>query len=101
MPICPYNFEKKWIIVFAGASIEKQLQILTHELNHFMFYHYFGELKKEIGEEELESLKEVLTVLTNPEEKGYPDQQELRIWLLWQNKTIPEIIEDGGWRKYL
>ncbi len=101
LPICPYNFEKKWIMVFGGAIPERQLQILTHELNHFMFYYYFGNLKKELGKEKFESLKEALTVFTNPEEKGYPAQQKLRAWLVKQKKSIPEIIQDNKWRDYL
>jgi hypothetical protein len=101
LPICPYDFKKRWIMIFAETTTERQLQILTHELNHFMFYYYFGKLKKELGKERFESLKEALTVFTNPEEKGYPAQQKLRAWLLKQNKTILGIIESNTWKNYL
>lgn len=100
LPICPYNFKKRWIMIFAGASTEKQIKILTHELNHFMFYYYFDGLKKELDEEKFESLKEALTVFTNPEEKGYPNQKRLRAWLATQNKSITEIIESGEWKDH-
>lgn len=101
LPICPYNYEKRWIMVFAEVPSERQLQIITHELNHFMFYYYFGELRGDLGKEKFESLKEALTVFTNPEEKGYPAQQKLRQWLAKQKKSIPEIIRTRAWRRYL
>ena len=78
-PICPYNFRKREIIVSYKRPIDVQINILKHELNHFMFYNYFPELLEEFGKEKFESLKEALTVLTNPEEKGYPAQQKLRL----------------------
>ncbi len=102
LPICPYNFEKKWIMVFGETNTKKQLQIITHELNHFMFYYYFGEIKNELGKEKFESLKEALTVFTNPEEKGYPNQKRIRDWLSKQKRrSIPEIIKSGRWKEYL
>ena len=100
-PICPYNFKEKWILVFAEANTRQQLQILLYELNHFMFYYYFGDLRKELEKEKFESLKEALTIFTNPEEKGYPNQRKLRKWLIEQEKSIPDIIKSDGWRKYL
>lgn len=78
IPICPYNFEKKWFMVFYKASVEKKLDIVMHELNHFMFLKYFGDLRDDLGLEKFETLKESLTVLTNPQEEGYPAHKELR-----------------------
>src|SRR3989344_7387465 len=101
LPICPYNYKERWIMIFANIPTERQLQILTHELNHFMFYYYFGNLESELSKEKFESLKEALTVFTNPEEKGYPAQQKLRAWLVKEEGTIPEIIKKNGWRKFL
>ena len=80
LPICPYRYPE-WIIVDGDSNTETQLYILLHELNHFMFYYYFGYLKEKIGKVKFESLKEALTVLTNPDEKGYPAQKRLRSWL--------------------
>jgi len=100
-PICPYNFKEKWILVFAEANTRQQLQILLHELNHFMFYYYFGDLRKELEKEKFELLKEALTIFTNPEEKGYPNQRKLRKWLIKQKKPVPDIIRSNNWRKYL
>lgn len=101
IPICPYNFSKRWIMIFAGTTTKRQIDILTHELNHFMFLYHFGNLKEELGNKKFESLKESLTVFTNPEEKGYPNQQKIRSWLKGQKGTISEIIESGAWKKYL
>ncbi len=83
-------------MVFGRANTRKQLQIITHELNHFMFYYYFGELKNELGKEKFESLKEALTIFTNPEEKGYPNQKRIRNQLAKQKvKSIPKIVQSG------
>lgn len=100
-PICPYNFKKREIMICHGVPVERQINILKHELNHFMFYFYFSDLQKELGREKFESLKEGLAILTNPEEKGYPNQRELRRWLLKQSGTIPEILNRNGWRGLL
>src|SRR3989304_940746 len=62
------------------------------ELNHFMFYYYFGKLRGELGHEKFESLKEALTVFTNPDEEGYPAQRRLRAWLARQKGTLLEKI---------
>lgn len=99
-PICPYNFRKREIIVSYKRQIEVQINILKHELNHFMFYYYFPELLEELGKEKFESLKEALTVFTNPEENGYPAHQKLRAWLKEQQGTIPEVLSSNEWQNY-
>ena len=101
IPICPYNFKQRWIYAFAGTSVQRQLRILTHELNHFMFLFHFGNLKDKVGNDSFEYLKEALPDFTNPEEKGYPAQQKLRMWLKKQKGTISEIIEKEGWQEHL
>lgn len=94
IPICPYSYKELWIMVSTNASTNEQLNIISHELNHFMFYYYFPQLKKRLGIRKYESLKEALTVFTNPEEKGYPSQKKLRGWLKTQEGTIGEILEN-------
>jgi hypothetical protein len=101
IPICPYNYRDKWIMVFANTETDRQIKIIIHELNHFMFYHYFGFMREKLDREKFESIKEALTVFTNPEEKGYPAQQTLRNWLRKQKGSIPEILSKPGWKKYL
>lgn len=97
----PYNYKGRWMMVGMYHSLEYQFKIILHELNHFMFYFYYSHLQAELGMERFESLKESLTVFTDPEEQGYPDHQQLRQWLKKQKGTIPEIIEKGEWKKYL
>ncbi len=99
LKICPYDFKDKWFMVSIYGDRNNHLATTLHELNHFMFYYYFSHLQEEIGKEKFESLKEALTVFTNPEEKGYPAQQKLRAWLKSQKETIPEIIKKEDWRK--
>jgi hypothetical protein len=101
LPISPYNFKEKWIIVYGEASRERQIQITVHELNHFLFYHFYYHWKEKLGTENFESLKEALTVFTNPEEKGYPKEAKLRSWLKNQKASIPEIIQQRKWEAYL
>ncbi|MDO8570066.1 MAG: hypothetical protein Q7R97_00585 [Candidatus Daviesbacteria bacterium] len=100
-PICPYNYNKRWIAVVCKATPEIQINILKHELNHFMFYFYYSELKMTLTTEKFESLKESLTVFTNPEEQGYPNHQKLRAWLKSQKSPIPEILKSSEWEEYI
>ena len=94
IPICPYSFKEGWIMVFANAPIDEQISTIRHELNHFMFYYYFPQMKKSLGINKYESLKEALTVFTNPEEVGYPAQRKLRTWLKSQKGTVGEILKN-------
>lgn len=52
-----------------------------------------------LSKERFESLKKALTVFTNQEEKGYPDQQKLHNWLIKQKKPIYDIIRGNDWKK--
>lgn len=102
LQISPYNYNQKWIMVAAHRTIDRQLYTITHELNHFMFYYYFPPEKLGIkSKQEYESLKEALTVLTSPEEQGYPAQQKLRAWLKKQKGTVREILQNKEWKNYL
>ena len=99
---CPYNFKERWIMVYAKSGVKTKLYTLMHELNHFMFYYYFPPKKLEIkSKQEYESLKEALTVLTSPEEQGYPAQQKLRAWLKEQKGTVGEILQNEKWKSLL
>lgn len=99
--ICTYNMKEKWIMAYGEATIERQLQTIIHELNHWMFYTYHKDLLRKISKETFESLKEALAVFTNPEQSGYPNQRKLRAWLKTQNKFIPEILATDEWQEYL
>jgi hypothetical protein len=101
LKICPYNFKEKWFMVSIYGGKNNHLSTALHELNHFVFYRRFAPLRKKLGNEKYESLKEALTVFTNPEEPGYPRERKLRLWLKGQTGTIPEIIASGEWKKFL
>jgi hypothetical protein len=94
--ICPYNFEEKWIYATAKLGADRQLRIITHELNHFMFYEYFGDLRKEISTDDFELLKESLTFFSNPESGGNPGEKALREMFASRSwKSIDEAISAG------
>ena len=100
IPINPYHYPD-WIMVYAFMPVEKQLRVLGHELNHFMFYYYFRDMEAQLGKEKFESLKEALTVLSEPEREGYPAQREMRMWLRKQEGTVEEILKKPGWKTFL
>lgn len=90
LPICPYDFKAKRIFVHATPSSQTQLRILSHELNHFMFYDvYSKDLHEKLGKEKFELLKESVTIFTNPEQAGKPDEEPLR--KLYIEKSVKSI----------
>ncbi|MDD4762020.1 MAG: hypothetical protein PHZ25_03300 [Candidatus Pacebacteria bacterium] len=98
IPICPHNFKEKYFFVFAMATKTIQLRIIEHELNHFMFYNYYSQLKNILENEKYELLKESLTFFSNPEEEGKPNEKELRKMFMekiWNNldEAINEAVE--------
>lgn len=96
IPMCPYDFKAKRIFVHAQAPTQIQLSILAHELNHFMFYFYYPKLRDELGDAKFELLKESLTLFTNPEQTGKPDEMPLReLFMSKSYANLDEAIEDG------
>ena len=90
--INPYNYEERWFMSGRNASIQGHIRTTRHELNHFMFYYYFPELKNKLGTEKYEILKEALAIFTNPEGNDKPAVKKLESFLKKQKGTIPEII---------
>jgi hypothetical protein len=98
----PYNYKERWFMTNINSSIQGHLKTVMHELNHFMFYYYYPDLKKELGQEKYEILKEALAIYTNPEGNDKPVVKKLENYFKQNlDKTIPEIIEKGKWRDYL
>jgi hypothetical protein len=96
VPICPYNYQKKYFYIHSGATVQNQLRITEHELNHFMFYFYYSDLKNKLDKEKLELLKESLTFFTNPEQAGKPNEKPLRDLYLSKNwLSLEEAIMAG------
>ncbi len=92
LPICPYYYPA-WFMVSIKEGLEGQLHTIYHELFHFMFIKYYGNYckNKHLTQLEFESIKEALTVflMTPPftkintlSEQGYPQEQELRNFML-------------------
>lgn len=97
VPISPYSFEEKYMFIYFQAPPMGQVSAMLHELNHFMFYEYYPELRQELGKEKYELLKESLTFFTNPNQIGKPDETELRkLYSSKQWKNISEIIQSGA-----
>ncbi len=95
--ICPYNFKERQIYVSAKPSVQFQLRILLHELNHFFFYwKYAKDYSEKLGKEKFELLKESMTIFTNPEQNGKPNEGPLRKHFI-ENKvrTIDEAVKLG------
>ena len=99
LPICPYNYKDKWFMLYANTPIDRQMSIIKHELNHFMFYYYFPTKELCLDNNKYESLKEALTVLSNEEEVGYPNQQKIRAWLSKQKGTVKQILQNPEWKQ--
>lgn len=100
--ICPYNFKKQWYMSGRNSNIENHISTALHELNHFMFYYYYSGLKKELGIEKYEILKEGLAVFTNPEGNDKPKVKNLENYLKKNLKrTIPKVLEKEEWKKYI
>lgn len=94
---CPYNYQKRQIFVHAIPGIQAQLRILSHELNHFFFYWKYAEkLSAVLDKNQLELLKESLTVFTNPEQSPYPNAKKLvEAYIASQVDTIDKAVEIG------
>lgn len=96
LPLCPYSYKDKYLFVYINNPVEKQIKTILHELNHFMFYFYYPNLKEELGHEKYELLKESLSYFSNPEQKGKPNEKELReLYTSKSWKNIEEIIKNG------
>lgn len=95
-PINPYSFEERWFMINRMASVPGMIGTAKHELNHFMFYHYFLDdlTKRGIDKEKREKLKEALAILTNPEGTDKPAVKELENYIKQHTgKPVKEIIE--------
>ncbi|MGI5841247.1 MAG: hypothetical protein ACOX6N_03460 [Patescibacteria group bacterium] len=96
LTIQPYSFEDRWFMTYRNNTAEKHLSVAKHELNHFMFYHYYGEnlQKRGLPKEKIEKLKESLVVLTNPEGNDKPDLKELESYIqTLRGQSMDQIIE--------
>lgn len=108
LPICPYSLKDRWFMVSYRFCLEEQIRTVCHELMHFMFLHYYGNLALEkLGsKEKMEILKEALTVFLNSDfketisvpDRGYPQEKLLREFLLQERskkRSFATLMEIG------
>lgn len=108
-PLCPYNINEKWFMIFPVGDLNYADTLIAHELLHFHFqYYYEDELdKKGVKGENFHLLKESLTFLLNEPEfndilpasdRGYVNHQEFRKKLkeMWnKNKNFDLFINEA------
>ena len=91
-PIFPYNYQKRWFMAGRNSQPQKHIAVAKHELNHFMFHHYFED-KIKFEKEKVEQLKEALAVLTNPEGQHKPNIKLLEKFISKHtDKPVAEIV---------
>lgn len=107
--MCPYNEKESWFMVSMWHSIPFSITTICHELMHLQFLKYYKKYlkNKELKNNQIEELKEVLTFLLNEPEfegiilsqdNGYPEHQELRKKLknIWsKNKNFQNLIDEA------
>lgn len=105
--MCPYNEKENWFMVSMWHSIPISITIICHELLHLQFLYYYRKylIKKGLKKEQIEDLKEAMTVLLNGKEfeeiilcddSGYPKHQKLRIKLqkIWaKEKNFQKFLD--------
>jgi len=98
--IFPYDFGERWFMSGKNLDLGGHIKTTLHELNHFMFYYYYPDLKKELGWKKYEILKEALAIYTNPEGNNKPDAKKFEDYFKKHlNKSIPSILAEGEWKK--
>ena len=102
--ISSYSTENKSIMVFYNQPVEKQLKTIIHETNHLIFHDRYKEkITLILGEKAFSDIKESFTVLTNPEEVGYPNHLKLREYISNQHskgKSIDDVLNILTVEKY-
>lgn len=93
----PYNYSEFSVFISMKASPREQIRGIIHELNHFMFYYYYPELRDSLGFEKYELLKESLTFFTNPEWQGFPAEKSLReLYASKMRDRLKNAINEGS-----
>ena len=101
--MCPYD--KDWFMISAWHSLPHSLGTIAHELLHIQFLKYYKDYCLErLTEKQLDILKEAMTFILNIEfndlllvdDRGYPEQQKLRVKLqkLWKG-NFKEFLDDS------
>jgi len=100
----PYNIKENLFYMFVNRTIlpnkKEYVELVNHELMHLFFHYYFEKkfIKKKISKEDINDIKEALTILIN--DKGYEKHKTLRKEILkeWKkqkdfNKLIDFLLD--------
>jgi|GEM_PF-1124230 len=96
LPICPFNYRRRWFMIQRNKGFPHLLSTSLHELNHFMFYYYyFNQLKKRnIDLHLIDTLREALAILSNPEGNDKPEVYPLEQFIKKHHRNkIDTLIE--------
>jgi len=96
--LCPYFGDNSFMLVI-GSDKQERDQAVIHELNHITFNHYFpySQYSQQLTFRQYIILFESFTVLTNPEESGYPACQQIRKLIVDLDRkkySIQQIIQN-------
>jgi len=95
--ISTYSTSNKSIMVYHDQPLENQIKTVIHETNHLIFHDRFEKkVILELGKQAFSDIKESFTILTNPEESGYPAHIKLRQYIndsYTKNKNINQIVD--------
>lgn len=107
-PRGPYSVKSGWFMLYPRRNPVCYPTTITHELMHFQFHAFYWEKCQKMGlsEDQINTLKEALTVLLNEEfsdllscpDGGYPQHKKLRSDLLklWRKeKNLDKLIESA------
>ncbi|MDD5396537.1 MAG: hypothetical protein PHW24_00565 [Candidatus Moranbacteria bacterium] len=107
--VCPYDDKENWFMVSMWHSIPFSITTICHEVMHLQFLHYYKNYLKKNGltNNQIEDLKESLTVLLNElefdsiilsDDGGYPQHSKLRkkIAEVWsKNKDFKNLLDEA------
>lgn len=103
LPVSPYNMAKSYLMCALHQEKQQQLKTIIHELFHFMTHRHYDEYIKSKTKDtrHYSAVKEALTVYINsdfkelnlPEDKGYPNEHEVREELLKLDRSKMTFID--------
>ncbi len=94
--MCSYSYDEKWFRTGWRQTETEHVRTAQHELNHFMFYHYYLDalIKLGVDKEKREKLKEALAIFSNPEGNDKPAVKELERFLLTiQDRCMDDVVK--------
>lgn len=90
------SYHQTWNTAGMNLWRKHSLSVIAHELNHFMFYKYYGDLEKTLSASQFLTLKESLIFFSDPASTGYAIERPLRDFYLSLDRnrySLDEIIK--------